>query len=380
MIAYNLPPSAPNKMTGIGFYSYNVMRALMDIRKEPCEAHVFDFLNRYNVDPTVNKYLGDIPGCEVHKVKHMHLGIYTRIGSLGRLYPYKLLTHSKADLTVFFNYLAPQGLKGKRIVTIYDMVCMRYPETMDDKNRQLLCKHLPRSAAKADAVLTISEFSKKEIMNLLGVPEEKIYVAPCGVDTDFYSLSDDISKDREAVRKEYGTDNYIFYVGTLEPRKNTTTLIKAFEKAAADMPDTTLILSGGVGWHSEDILNHIENSPVKDRIIRTGYISNEMKRSLLRCAKVMVFPSLYEGYGMPVTEAMACGTPCIVSDTSSLPEVSGGLNSICPCLDVDAFAETILKYVNGEIQADPQQLVTHARKNTWESAAQVLNDAITSLV
>lgn len=379
MIAYNVQPLASTNLTGIGYYSANILKELLK-DGDDYELQVFDFLKRNGAPSMVRKHLGgQFDETRLRTVSSMPLGAYIRAGKLGRIRPYASLTHSSADLTVFFNYLAPAGLKGKRIITIYDMVCGRYPETMDDRNRRLLQNHLQASADMADAVMTISEFSRKEIRELLGVPEDRIFVAPCGVDTEFYCPGEDHEADRAAVSAKFGVDDYILYVGTLEPRKNIKTLVRAFEKIAPDIPGTSLVLAGGVGWHSEDTLAVIGNSPVKDRIIRPGYISNEEKRLLYRMARLFVFPSMYEGFGMPVTEAMACGTRCVIADTSSLPEVAGGLCPAVPYEDVDAMAQTILdEFDAGE--ADKEKLTAHVSRYTWSRAADVYREAIRSVI
>lgn len=379
MIAYNVQPLAGKNLTGIGYYSANILKELLK-DGDDYELQVFDFLKRNGAPSMVRKHLGgQFDETKLRTVSSMPLGAYIRAGKLGRIRPYASLTHSSADLTVFFNYLAPAGLKGKRIITIYDMVCGRYPETMDDRNRRLLQNHLQASADMADAVMTISEFSRKEIRELLGVPEDRIFVAPCGVDTEFYCPGEDHEADRAAVSAKFGVDDYILYVGTLEPRKNIKTLVRAFEKIAPDIPGTSLVLAGGVGWHSEDTLAVIGNSPVKDRIIRPGYISNEEKRLLYRMARLFVFPSMYEGFGMPVTEAMACGTRCVIADTSSLPEVAGGLCPAVPYDDVDAMAQTILdEFDAGE--ADKEKLTAHVSRYTWSRAADVYREAIRSVI
>ena len=379
MIAYNVQPLASTNLTGIGYYSANILKELLK-DGDDYELQVFDFLKRNGAPSMVRKHLGgQFDETKLRTVSSMPLGAYIRAGKLGRIRPYASLTHSSADLTVFFNYLAPAGLKGKRIITIYDMVCGRYPETMDDRNRRLLQNHLQASADMADAVMTISEFSRKEIRELLGVPEDRIFVAPCGVDTEFYCPGEDHEADRAAVSDKFGVDDYILYVGTLEPRKNIKTLVRAFEKIAPDIPGTSLVLAGGVGWHSEDTLAVIGNSPVKDRIIRPGYISNEEKRLLYRMARLFVFPSMYEGFGMPVTEAMACGTRCVIADTSSLPEVAGGLCPAVPYDDVDAMAQTILDEF-GAGEADKEKLTAHVSRYTWSRAADVYREAIRSVI
>lgn len=369
MIAYNMQPLASRNLTGIGNYSAEILKELLKSEQGDYELHVFDFMKRNGAPELVASHMGEsFDPSRLHTVTGMPLGAYIRAGKAGRIRSYEKITHSSADLTVFFNYLAPDGLRGKRIITIYDMVCGRFPETMDDRNRKLLSDHLQSSADKADAVMTISEFSRSEIMDLLGVTADKIYVAPCGVDSAFYCPGEDPDGDRAAVREKFGVEDYILYVGTLEPRKNIGTLVKAFEKIASDHPSLSLVLAGGVGWHSESTLGLIENSPVKSRIVRTGYISNEDKRLLYRAARLFIFPSMYEGFGMPVTEAMACGTSCVIADTSSLPEVAGGL---CPAVkydDVDGFATAINDSLAGD-PSDPAALRAHVSQYTWSRAA-----------
>ncbi len=380
MLAYNVQPLAHENLTGIGYYAANTLGRLLKEDKE-CELHVFDFMGRNDAGSKVAKNLGEaFDPSALHIVKNMPLGAYIRAGNAGKMYSYEALTHSKADMTVFFNYLVPAGLKGKSVITIYDMVSMRYPETMDDRNRRLLQRHLKPSAEKAAAVVTISEFSKKEIKELLNVPEERIFVAPCGTDTTFYCPFPDEQAElaaRQEIKKQFDIDRYILYVGTLEPRKNIKTLVAAFEETAKEDEDIKLVLAGGVGWHSEETLAAIEGSPVRDRIVRTGYVSNEMKRDLYRCAKVFVFPSMYEGFGMPVTEAMACGTPCIISDTSSLPEVAGGIADIVGVYDIHALSEAMLGAIGREITDEfRKSAVANAARYTWEEAARAYRQAL----
>ena len=379
MLAYNVQPLAHENLTGIGYYAANTLRCLLKEDNER-ELHVFDFMGRNDAGSKVAKNLGDdFDPASLHIVKNMPLGAYIRAGNAGKMYSYEALTQSHADMTVFFNYLVPAGLKGKSIITIYDMVSMRYPETMDDRNRRLLQRHLRPSAEKAAAIVTISEFSKKEIKELLNVPEERIFVAPCGTDTAFYcpfSNEQEELSARAELKKQFDIERYILYVGTLEPRKNIKTLVAAFEETAKEDKDVKLVLAGGVGWHSEETLAAIDNSPVKNRIIRTGYVSNETKRDLYRCAKVFVFPSMYEGFGMPVTEAMACGAPCIISDTSSLPEVAGGNADIVGVYDVHALNEAMLRAVDREIPDEYKaKAVANAARYTWEEAARAYKEA-----
>lgn len=375
MIAYNVQPLAQQNLTGIGNYANDVLKILLQNQKE-YELHVFDFMSRNGAPDIVRDHLNEgLVNSHLKTVKSLPLSVYIRMGKMGKVIPYKNLTGSDSDVTVFFNYLAPEGLKEKSIITIYDMVCERYPETMDDRNRKLLKRHLQKSADNASAIVTISEFSKNEIIELLGVPSEKVFVAHCGVNASFYKPASDAQETAEEtafLKDKWDLDEYVLYVGTLEPRKNTKVLVDAFEKLARNNPHLKLVLAGGIGWHSEETLSRIDSSEFKDRIIKTGYISNEEKRTLLRNARVFVFPSMYEGFGMPVTEAMACGTPCVIANTSSLPEVSLGLAPMVGKDDAEGFANEIEKMLNTELTPEKKQaLVSGGASFSWENAAKV---------
>ena len=372
MIAFNLQPIAVRGLTGIGNYTAEVARRLMD---KDTELHAFDFLGRNGVREILEENLKtDLSGNDLHIVRSLPLSVYIRMGGAGKIIPYDKLTKSKADLTVFFNYLTPGGLKGKNMITVYDLVSERFPETMDARNRRLLRGHLQDSASRASSVLTISEFSKREIMDVLKVPEENIFVGYCGVDTVFYTPGAGFETE---IGKKHDLGRYILYVGTLEPRKNINTLVEAFGKISAGFPDVKLVLAGGLGWQPDATLAAIENSPCRDRIVRTGYISNEEKRDLLRNALFFVFPSIYEGFGMPVTEAMACGTDCIISRSSSLVEIGSGLLEMVEPKNAGKWAEVMEGKLQESVSDERRAaLRDHASRYTWDEAADAARSAI----
>ena len=370
--AFNLQPVAVRGLTGIGNYTAQVARRLAD---EGSEIHAFDFLGKNGAAEILQENLDmDLRGRDLHIVRSLPLSVYIRMGRAGRLVPYKTLTGSSADITFFFNYLTPGGLTGRNVITIYDLVSERFPETMQARNRRLLQGHLRDSASRASAILTISEFSKSEITEVLGIPEDRIFVGPCGVDCDYYTPGNGFETDIAAC---HDLGRYILYVGTLEPRKNIRTIIEAFNLISGKFPDVKLVLAGGLGWQSGETLDAIAASPGSDRIVRCGYVSNSQKRDLLRNCEFFVFPSIYEGFGMPVTEAMACGKDAVVADTSSLSEVAGDLLTKVPPGDADLFAQVFeYKLQNPADGTLRERLRLRAGGYTWEKAAQAARDAI----
>ena len=390
-IAFNLQPLAASKLTGIGTYAKEVARRLgPNLEKggyANVEIHVFDFLKRNGgldfVRQHADKPVADMP---FKQSLFMPLGAYIRLGKIGKILPYETLLRTENDITVFFNYLVPLGMKGKSIITVYDMVCARYPETMDNRNKRLLTKHLPESCKKAERIMTISEFSKREIVECLGVPEEKIMVAYCGVNRKVYCPCAN-EKQAENVlarvtEKWKVEDGYILYLGTLEPRKNVGLLIDAFSIVKETHPNLKLIIGGGLGWHYEPILEKIEQSPYAQDIIRTGYLSESDKLDLYRGASAFAFPSLYEGFGLPVLEAMSCGTPVIASDTSSLPEVVGDAGWLCDPSDPQAWADQLNKIVDRNFDASElhKKMVQQSKKFSWDAATVAYGQAIYDVI
>ena len=253
----------------------------------------------------------------------MPLGLYRRIWNFIRI-PYSLFFKEKADVTIFFNYFIPPGVKGKKIVFIYDMVWKACPQTMDMKTKQFMDKNTEWAFRQADMIVTVSEFSKSEIVKYMGIQPEKIGVVLGGVDFDRYNPNypvDDIIN----AKKKFGIDGeYFLYLGTLEPRKNIICLVEAYAMFVNEHSNAPyLVISGKKGWQYEEIFEKIHSYGIENQVIFTGYVEDSLVPLLISGALAFVFPSLYEGFGLPPLEAMACGIPVIVSNVASLPEVVG---------------------------------------------------------
>lgn len=395
-IGFNLQPLASSLLTGIGIYTMEIVRRLPGVlgNEFDCEGQVFDFAGRNHAAERIRSILGTPEGPSsdtsvsfpVRTCRLFPLGVYIRAGSFGRIVPYQRLLKSETDISVFFNYLRPDCVIGKSIITVYDMVSERFPETMDKRNRNLLRKYLAKSCEEADLIITISEFSKREITACLGIPPDKIRVALCGYDSNMYYPAVDAAEKVNFRQKLEGmyqiSSPYILYLGTLEPRKNVDVLLDSFTALHSRFPDLKLVIVGGLGWQYGKTLAHLTDLGLGDSIIRAGYIPETDKRMFYASAEVFVFPSIYEGFGLPVLEAMACGTPVVCSNTSSLPEVVGEAGLLCDPGNAQAFADAIERILTDN---DLRAVLTTRQRDqvtqfTWENAANVYGQSIRNVV
>lgn len=213
----------------------------------------------------------------------------------------------------------------KKIITIHDLSFLRYPKFFSTrKNIWHKLIDVKKLVKKFDIVVAVSENTKRDLIELCMVPEEKIKVIHSGIEESFKKISIDASKRNKLQKKYKLPRNYILYLGTIEPRKNVDGIIKAYELYRKNNKiDIKLVIAGANGWKSSKIFKTWNNSEYKDDIIFLGFVDREDKIFLYNLAKVFVYPSFYEGFGFPPLEAIACGVPVITSNVSSLPEVSG---------------------------------------------------------
>lgn len=242
--------------------------------------------------------------------------------------PIQLLLDS-AHLDIFFSpgHYAPRFSLIPTVVSVLDLAYMKFPETFKKSDLMQLKSWTKYSVKNANHVITISESSKKDIVNFYRVSPEKVTVTYIGYDTEtFHPVTDQTQID--AVLNKYGFKQpYLLYLGTLQPRKNIVRLIQAFKDLISQEKYSDLglklVIVGKKGWLYQEILEEAKKLNIADIVIFTGYVSDDEKPALLSGAIAYCLPSLYEGFGIPVLEAMACGTPVVVSQISSLPEVVG---------------------------------------------------------
>ncbi|MBC8076851.1 MAG: glycosyltransferase family 4 protein, partial [Chloroflexales bacterium] len=232
----------------------------------------------------------------------------------------------------------PLFMRAPSVVTIHDLSPMSFPQTFRRHNRVYLNWATRVAVRKARHILAVSEFTKRELVRLLSVPPERITVTHNAADRRFAPPG---PARLDAFRAQKGLpERFLLFIGTLEPRKNLTTLLDAYARVAVET-DVPLIVGGGRGWMFEPVFARLEALGLKERVHFPGYLEHDELPLWYAAATAFVFPSLWEGFGIPPLEAMACGTPVIASNAASLPEVVGDAGILVAPTDVDALAAAL---------------------------------------
>lgn len=268
--------------------------------------------------------------------------------------------------------------KAKTALIIYDMVFFRYPETMNRRTRRKLRWKQKSNILHTDIVFSISNFTKKEIVECIGIPESKIVSVPLSINTDRFHTGHS-SEEMERTRKKYHIPKmYFLYVGTLEPRKNIERLLDAYAillKNRIDAP--VLVIAGKKGWLYNAIFDEVQRLHLENHVLFTGYVEENEVPLLMEGALAFVFVPLYEGFGLPPLEAMACGTPVLTSNAASLPEVvgdSGIMVSPDNCNEMANAMERLISDPNLREQLS-QMGIERAKHFSWKKSAEIIADS-----
>lgn len=249
------------------------------------------------------------------------------------------LVHSPVSPPVFVTPRTPY------IVTVHDLTFEFYPETMTRFARSYWSIFTRHRISSADAIITVSESTKRDLVAEYGVSSERVTAVPLAIDEEINrSVTDD---ERHTVLSQYTIEKpYLLYVGTLEPRKNIVRLIKAFDQVKTDTGcDHRLVIVGKKGWLFDDIFAVVRDRDLENEVVFTGFVPDEHLPAFYDAADGFVFPSLYEGFGLPPLEAMAHGTPVIIGDSSSLPEVVGNAGLLVDPENIESIADGIARLV-----------------------------------
>ncbi|MGC9318100.1 MAG: glycosyltransferase family 4 protein [Armatimonadota bacterium] len=271
-------------------------------------------------------------------------------------------------------YVLPMGWDGPSVVSIYDAITVCRPEWCKRLNVLHYRTVMTRSARRADAVIAPSQFTRREIIEHLGAAPERVRVAPLGVDEQFRPRAEnEVARVRE--RLGLGAP-YLLCVGNLEPRKNLEGVIAAFEHVAAQAPHH-LVIAGKRGWRFQPICAAMQQSPVAGRIQWLDWVAHEDLPALYSGADLVVQWSLHEGFGLVPLEAMACGTPVVISDGGSLPEVAGSAAAMVPLsAGPKGLADELAKVLADDARRRElrRQGIGHSARFTWAANAEVVTD------
>ncbi len=322
-------------------------------------------------------WLADLPHVERLRLHAPRLWTYTALAPA--------LLRCRPDLFWEPAHVLPPTvpLRGiPSLVTVHDLGYEHFPEAHSAAQRLYLRLTTRYHARAATHLLADSHATRRDLTTLYGADPARISVLHLGVDHERFQPITDAARLR-AVRARYNTgERFLLYVGTLQPRKNLQRLVRAFAPVARDFPDVRLVLAGGQGWLADDLQAEIDQYDLGAQVVRPGYVDDDELPALLSAAEALLFPSLFEGFGLPVLEAMACGTPVLTSRTSSLPEVAGDAALLVTPTDEAQISHAIrLLLTQPALRAAlSQRGLAHAARFTWERSAAHLWDIMSTML
>lgn len=354
-------------LTGIGRYTYELARALQD-------SSAVDSLKLFSGV----RYLPDLPRANdqssaAHGLKRMVQKSALVIELYRLLMPVLRAKALRDDADHLYhgpNFFLPP-FPGRSVATFHDLSPFTWAHCHDPKRIRYLQKGLRKTLDRADCLITDSEFTRQELAAFSGWPVERIHAVPLASSGDFYPRSHDLLRPILA-RHGLQPGAYSLYVGTIEPRKNIETLLDAYGRLPVAVRQRwPLILSGYKGWRNESIHERIEAAQREGWARYLGFVPSDDLPALYAGARLFAFPSLYEGFGLPVLEALSSGVPVVCSNSSSLPEVVGDAALMCDPRDVDALAANLQRALEDEAWRTTaiDAGLRHAAAFSWQRCA-----------
>ncbi len=364
--------AAVRQRAGIGRYARSLIRALA--RRD----HENDYvLLSAGKEPDAEPWPANF-SLRALPVTDRHLSILWQ--KLRLPLPVEWLT-GRLDLFHSPDFVLPPVRKARTVLTIHDLSFLRHPECSSPALLEYLMSAVPRSVARADLILADSQSTQHDLIELMGMDPARIRVVYPAVD-DTFARSNQAGVAAVRARHDIGGP-YILSLGTLQPRKNYVRLIEAFRilKDTSDIPHR-LVIGGGPGWLYEPIYETIETLGLQDEVRMLGYVDEGDLPALYTGADVFCFPTLYEGFGIPVLEAMACGTPVVASNTSSLPEAAGDAALLMSPTDTEAMAEALGRVITDTDLREHliQSGLVQCQRFSWSDSARDLHMAYMDLL
>jgi glycosyltransferase involved in cell wall biosynthesis len=278
----------------------------------------------------------------------------------------------KASLDLFHgtNYEVPLWSKRRSVLTIHDLSSLLHADTHQVDLARRARRRLPVMARSASMIITATECVRREICEHLNIKADGVAVTPYAPRSGFQAMP---AAQANQTKQRLGIDDeFILFVGTVEPRKNLLTLARAFDQTLRQTSRRPqLVVVGAEGWLMDKLFAFIKQSSISDRLRLTGYLDDDDLRALYSSCSVFVYPSIYEGFGLPPLEAMACGAPVIASNIATFQETLGGAAQLVDPMDVESLAKSIIEVLEdeGRRRMLSSRGLEHAGKFSWERTA-----------
>ncbi len=370
-IAINTRFLLPDRLEGIGWYTHEICERLVKLRPDD----EFHFLFDRSYD---DRFLFGESHITPHKLwpqaRHPLLWLLWFETGIPRVI-------DKEDIDIFISMDGMMSLTAKcpTLMVCHDVAWAHYPGQVPWLVQKYYEYYTPRYLRKAEHVVTVSQFVKKDIAERFDLPSEKLSVAYNGVKEVYKPVEEPAAAE---IRQRFTSGKpYFLFIGALHPRKNVHRLIKAYEQFARDSSEIKLVIVGDMSWQTGEIKKSFDNSPVKEDIIFLPYQEQGLLAKITASAFALVYPSLNEGFGVPILEAMTCDVPVITSNCSSMPEVAGKAGLLVDPTSVDSIAQAMTKLSKDKNLRN--QLIEEGRsqrqKFSWDASAQHISMLIDQL-